>query len=299
MMIVPSGGMSPFDALRQVDDAGREYWSARDLSDALGYVEWRKFSDAVERARAAARNAGRDPNGDLVGADKIATNARGERRRISDIHLTRYGAYLVAMNGDPRKPEIAAAQTYFAVKTREAETRPAAPALPDLSSPAGVLAMAEMLTDTARKLVVAETRAIEAGARADEAEIRADLAEQYRKSAVADPEDWTLERWSRHLGDLAPWAGQSNQHKGAVFVWYRENGYLSRQKGQNWNLPLDRALKPGWFAYKQNQRPVLDENGEVLRFADAGVTPLITAKGRDHFRRKFVAMRGEVALFAS
>lgn len=115
---------SPFDAIKRTDQAG-EHWSARDLMSPLGYEKWERFEDAIDRARAAASNAGHDP--DEAFSRRRETGQFGAR---IDYRLTRYAAYLVAMNGDPRKPEVAAAQTYFAVKTREAETGRAAIALP-------------------------------------------------------------------------------------------------------------------------------------------------------------------------
>jgi hypothetical protein len=121
MAIVPSANQSPFEHLRQVDDGGREFWSARDLCPVMGYVEWRKFEDAIGRARAACENTGSIVGDHFVGADKVTEGGRWGTQRVSDHRLTRYAAYLVAMNGDPRKTEIAEAQTYFAARTREAE----------------------------------------------------------------------------------------------------------------------------------------------------------------------------------
>ncbi|MFD9463532.1 phage antirepressor KilAC domain-containing protein [Streptomyces sp. NPDC060027] len=117
--ILPS---SPFEPLRQVRLDGSEFWSARDLQPAMAYVEWRKFEDAIERAIAACENSGLSPKDHFGGAAKKVSLGSGAVRSVVDWHVTRYAAYLIAMNGDPRKPEIAAAQTYFAVKTREAET---------------------------------------------------------------------------------------------------------------------------------------------------------------------------------
>lgn len=112
---------NPFDAIRCEDDTG-EWWSARALMPIMGYTKWENFEEAIVRARAAARNSGFDPDHHASWRQEVGAN-RDDALRKSRVNyrLTRYGAYLVAMNGDPRKEEIAKAQTYFAVKTREAE----------------------------------------------------------------------------------------------------------------------------------------------------------------------------------
>jgi hypothetical protein len=112
---------SPFDAIA-LREGGREVWSARDLMPKLGYRKWERFFDAIERAKVACSNSGHRPADHFPGAGKMVKIGSETERQVEDFHLTRYAAYLVAMNGDPRKPEIAAAQTYFAIKTREAET---------------------------------------------------------------------------------------------------------------------------------------------------------------------------------
>lgn len=111
-----------FEAMRREDERG-EFWSARDLQGPLGYTEWRKFEDSIERAQAAALNSGTNVADHFGGADKMVEIGSRAIRLVVDYRLSRYGSYLVAMNGDPRKPEIAAAQSYFAARTREAEVR--------------------------------------------------------------------------------------------------------------------------------------------------------------------------------
>jgi DNA-damage-inducible protein D len=116
---------SPFDRIRRTDEHG-EWWSARDLQPLLGYLRWEDFRNSIERAKIAINNSGQ--TADLHASERSEASGRTAR---TNYKLSRYGAYMVAMNGDPRKAEVAAAQTYFAVQTRKAETAAVAtPALP-------------------------------------------------------------------------------------------------------------------------------------------------------------------------
>jgi hypothetical protein len=113
------GSTSPFDAIRQVDDNG-EFWSARDLMTLLGYPRWSDFKDVIEKAKASCENTGNVVTEHFSGLF-LKNPSSKQGRNYQDFKLSRYASYLVAMNGDPRKPEIASAQSYFAIKTREAE----------------------------------------------------------------------------------------------------------------------------------------------------------------------------------
>ncbi|WP_261949236.1 phage antirepressor KilAC domain-containing protein [Rhodococcus sp. T9N] len=110
---------SPFDSIRQVRPDGSEFWSARDLMSVMGYGAWREFRVPIDRAMKSAANQGHDVSGNFGGSTKISSTKPAE-----DFELSRFAAYLVAMNGDPNKPEVAAAQSYFAIRTREAEVSP-------------------------------------------------------------------------------------------------------------------------------------------------------------------------------
>ncbi|WP_317173965.1 BRO family protein [Mucilaginibacter glaciei] len=100
---------------------GLEYWSARDLQIILGYSRWENFFNAIERAKKACEIAGSMASDHFRDATKMISIAKGAQREVEDIALTRYACYLIAQNGDPSKPPIAFAQTYFAVQTRKQE----------------------------------------------------------------------------------------------------------------------------------------------------------------------------------
>ena len=122
--LTSANGESPFDAGRTpCTQGGEDRWSTRWLMNEMGYPTWQHFEPVIERAKAAAHNQGFNPQILFT----VNREKSGGRPR-TDYLVTRFAAYLIAMNGDPRKPEVAAAQAYFAIKTREAETA-IAPAL--------------------------------------------------------------------------------------------------------------------------------------------------------------------------
>ena len=103
------------------EEQGIEYWLARDLQMLLDYDEWRNFLNVIEKAKIACRNSGQNINDHFVDINKTIPMPKGAEKEIDDLMLTRYACYLIAQNGDPRKEQIAFAQSYFAIQTRKQE----------------------------------------------------------------------------------------------------------------------------------------------------------------------------------
>jgi DNA-damage-inducible protein D len=209
---------SPFDRIRRTRIDGSEYWTARDLQPVMGYAAWRDFTNAVDRAKAACVNSGALVADHFADARKVSASGPD----AEDFVLTRYGAYLVAMNGDPRKQEIAMAQTYFAVKTREAET----------STPRQL-----SRKDLARMVIEAEEAREEAENRAAYAEHQ--MLEMAPAARMADElmdaaGDYSVREGAQILArDARITTGQKR-----LFAYLREIGWLDRA-----SMPYQRHLE--------------------------------------------------------
>ena len=109
------------DIMHTTEDGIVEFWYARELMGCLGYTTWRRFKDAINRAMESCKGAEIEVSDHFADAVKMVEIGSNAVRDVDDIMLTRYACYLIAQNGDPRKEEIAFAQSYFAVQPRKQE----------------------------------------------------------------------------------------------------------------------------------------------------------------------------------
>src|ERR1035437_6811881 len=119
--IIISGPHKIFEEIKEIDGNGIEFWRARRLFPLLGYATWQAFDEVVTRAAKAALNSGQIVKNHFSQLTKMVDIGSGGKRAVKDWKLDRYACYLIAQNGDPKIPEIARAQTYFAVQTRRQE----------------------------------------------------------------------------------------------------------------------------------------------------------------------------------
>ena len=253
---------SPFDSIKRIGEDGAEYWSARDLMPLMGYGAWHNFMIPVKRARKSSENVGMTCNfNDVVKV--VEREGRGGVER-KDVHLDRMAAYLVAMNGDPNKPEVAAAQTYFAVQTRVAETQPPALNLPqDYPSALRELASQVEAKELAEKR--AQEQAELAAKRALEIEAQAPAVE---KAAAHTASDDTKGRqaFAREVQQWGMRKGVGIKQK-SVYDLLRRRGMLIAEGRHDSNNPTAQAVKNGWAELEQG----VSWNGHA--WATAKLTP--------------------------
>ena len=107
-----------FEASAYIED-DIEYWTARELQELLGYSDWRNFLNIIEKAKDSCKTNKEPVRDHFVDVNNMVPIGSGAVREQSDIMLTRYACYLIAQNGDPKKEQIAFAQSYFAIQTRK------------------------------------------------------------------------------------------------------------------------------------------------------------------------------------
>lgn len=280
--MIPSVPDSPsFDLLRQTRADGSEFWSARDLMGPLGYDRWENFAAAIERAKAAAQNQGIDAADAFPQVTQVRDAGNLGVQRRADVELSRFAAYLVAMNGDPRKPEIAAAQSYFAVKTRQAETQ-------------GVDVDLVTRRDLALMVLAAEDRADREALARSQAEAR--LVEQapaveYHEKFVAERDDIiTIDNFASQWGTTGPKVRKALEEL-KIAVRRSVGRRWSQGKGRmvddfEWRPRQGRATSE-WFVLRPQHNAPRLHNGQVRQtlyvrqfYADAlaeklGLSPVL------------------------
>lgn len=256
----------PFDALKRSDAERVEYWSARDLMPHLEYDRWENFEAAIARAQAACQNAGQQVPANFRRKLSVSSQVPGATKQVAsvprvDYEVSRFGAYLIAMNGDPRKDAIARAQAYFATATRWAEVQRVNPG--------------QQLT---RKEIL--TMALEAEERAAEAEQRAEgwaLTAAKRSQELAEVKP-TVDAFNTYLNaDGTKPVGVVAQEMGIgqtrLFEFLREQRVLLSTPGSRFNTPYQAHIETGRFRIKAGTRDSTSEGTKPT------FTTVVTPKG--------------------
>lgn len=140
---------SPFDEIMEIDTDGTPVWRARKLMELMGYPRWSDFQRVIARALTSAQNTGMDVERGFRRSPETSGSGQGARPR-DDIKLIRDAAYLVAMNGDPNKDEVAGAQRYFVEQTKRQERQEVTAQAPHVAGQVDDLVLLESLIQVVR-----------------------------------------------------------------------------------------------------------------------------------------------------
>lgn len=216
------------DQLKVITVTDGEVWSARDLMPFAGYSRWESWRNAIGRAMISVDASGLHQGDHFRQAAKMVRTGSGAGRQIEDLELTRYACYILFQNADASKPEVAAAQLYFATQTRKQEV--------------ATVAMSEDEI-IARALTIATGRVNALEAKVTELEPRAAQADMFRGAEGL-----------RAIGDLANdlKVHAAANHPGVkvlqqdVFDLAGRVGLIIRGNTVRHNQPTAQAIKAGW-----------------------------------------------------
>lgn len=242
-------GKSPFDQIKLKRMDGSEFWSARELMPLLGYgADWRNMLAVINKAITSAQNQGLDASTLFVG---VTEKSAGRPRE--DFHLDRFACYLVAMNGDPRKPEVAAAQAYFAIRTHEAETRPTM----DLTSLDGISAILDAGKAALNRAQLAEQRALQLEGPAAQAST---MREADGLRTISD----LLNDLKVHVASNYPGVKVVQPD---VFNLAGRVGLIIRGNTVRNNQPTSRAIEAGWVRPKDHTYQTKNHGTQMTMYA--------------------------------
>ena len=110
-----------FEQIKRVNEYGKEYRHARELSKALEYSDFSNFSKVVQKAELACKNSGQATTNHFSAFTEKVKIGSGASRALKSRKLSRYACYLIIQNADPSKEIVALGQSYFALQTRQQE----------------------------------------------------------------------------------------------------------------------------------------------------------------------------------
>ena len=246
-------GKSPFDQIKLKRMDGSEFWSARELMPLMGYSAWRNFLVPLNRARTSAANQGANVEIQFARSHNVADRPQGGGNHPEDFELSRFACYLVAMNGDPNKPEVAAAQAYFAIRTHEAETRPTV----DLTSLDGISAILDAGKAALIRAQLAEERALQLEGPAAQAST---MREADGLRTISD----LLNDLKVHVASNYPGVKVVQPD---VFNLAGRVGLIIRGNTVRNNQPTSRAIEAGWVKPKDHTYQTKNHGTQMTMYA--------------------------------